>query len=244
LIYACEHHDEVLSLWRQRDLRGLHLAHVDFHDDLRGLLVDRRRRCAYPIRDLARGRAPVDAGNFLAHAVLQERLERVRWVHPDPGGRAWDMGIVRYESDLFAWPDRLRHAVGRGAEYALGFEEIELADFRGPCPGEHLSVDWDCFASILQEPQGIQPRVEMFLQRLGAHVPPDTYVAYSPEYSHPTLDQFRGLLDALGRRFDQPIEWLSPGLAEGQLRPTGVNAGLPRSPVRRLILALRRRGIY
>ncbi|MHC4430137.1 MAG: hypothetical protein ACYS0D_16295, partial [Planctomycetota bacterium] len=214
MIYACEHHDEVLGLWRQRDLRGLRLAHVDFHDDLRGLLVDRRRRCAYPIRGLARGRAPVDAGNFLAHAVLDERLDRVRWVHPSPGGRAWDMGIVRYESDLFAWRDRLRHALVSGAEYALGFEEILLGEFDGLQPGEHLSVDWDCFASILQEPQGLEQRVEKFLERLGEHVPQDTYVAYSPEYSHPTLDQFKSLLDDLKRRFAQPIEWLSPGLAD------------------------------
>ena len=87
MLYVAEHHDEVLALWRRQDLRGIRLCHVDFHDDLRGLVVDRKRKRAYPIGTLARGRAPVDPGNFLAHAVLDGRIERIVWVHDVPGGR-------------------------------------------------------------------------------------------------------------------------------------------------------------
>ena len=116
MIYACEHHDQLLSLWRDQNRRGLRLAHVDFHDDLRGLLIHRRRRRAYALGALARGEARVDSGNFLAHAVLEGRVERICWVHDVPGGRAWDLGIVRYESDLLAWPRRLGRAFGGGVE--------------------------------------------------------------------------------------------------------------------------------
>jgi hypothetical protein len=244
VIYVCQHHDEVLAHWREQDRREIALAHVDFHDDLRGLLIDRRRGVAYPIGRLVRGLAPLDAGNFLAHAVLERRLAGIRWVHGRVGGRAWDAGIVRYESDLFATHHRLRHRLRGEAEYPLEFEEVLLDRWSGPRPGELLSIDWDCFASILLDAENVGARVDAFLERLGAVVPPDTYLAFSPEYSHPGLETFRDLAARLGRRFAQPIEWLSAGLAEGRVEATDVCAAPPTGPLMRLVLFLRRRGIY
>jgi len=244
LIYACEHHDQVLSLWREQGRSEIALAHVDFHDDMRGLLIDRRRRVAYAIGALARGENPADPGNFLAHAVLEGRVGRVRWVHGLPGGRAWDMGIVRYENDLFALPQRLRHRLSGGREVPLSFEETLLDDWPGLAPGERLSIDWDCFASILLDEDGVSRRVESFLRKLGGEAPPETYVVYSPEYSHPTLDAFRALLRELAQRFEQPLRWLSPELQDGQASPTDVEARLPTRTLPRLILGLRRLGIY
>jgi hypothetical protein len=219
---------------------------VDFHDDLRGLLVDRRRRRAYPIGAPARRFAAVDAGNFLAHAVLEGRIAELRWVHDIPGGRAWDMGIVRYETDLAAVPSRLRRALSAGAPAAvpLVFEEELLDSWRGLRAGERLSIDWDCFASVLLDEPGIGQRVSSFLDRLGAVVPPDVYLAYSPDYSRPSLDAFRDLATELGRRFAQPLRWVSPGLVEGRLHPSGVIARPSSAVLPRLILFLRRRGIY
>jgi len=244
VIYVCEQHDAVLELWRRQELRGIRLAHLDFHDDLRGLLIHLRQRHAYAIGALARGAAAVDAGNFLAHAVLDRRLEQIRWVHDQCGGRAWDAGIVRYSSDLFGWPHRLRHALRGGSQVPLTFDEILLEDWGGLEMGERLSVDWDCFASILQDEAGIGARVESFLQRLSKEIPPDTYVAYSPEYSRPTLEAFKRLVAALAAHFGQPVEWLSPRLERGALHPTGVDPLPPRTPLIRMVLFLRRRGIY
>ena len=250
MIFACEHHDEVLDHWRREDRRGIRLAHVDFHDDLRGLLVDRRRSRAYPIRSLARAgagpdgdRGEVDAGNFLAHAVLERRLDGVRWVHGTPGGRGWDVGIVRYETDLLALPDRLRHRWRGDGELPFAFEEIAMEDWNGPAPDELLSVDWDCFASVLQDRDGIADRVEAFFERLGPHVPPAAWAAYSPEYSHDTLDLFVSFVERLADRCGQPVHWLSPGLEHGRLTPREIDARLPRGPVMRLVLRLRRMGL-
>ena len=244
MIYVCEHHDAVLDVWRRDDVRGIRLAHVDFHDDLRGLLVDRRRGRAYPIRSMARVRSPVDPGNYLAHAVLERRLDEVRWIHDIPGGRGWDTGVVHYESDLAVLPDRIRHALSGRAEVPFRFEEVELCDWAGISAEELLSIDWDCFASVLQDVDGIPERVAMFLSRLGPHVPPDTFICYSPDYSAPgQLAAFLDLVDQLARRFDQPIEWMSPGLREGKLNPKGIYTGLPRSRLRRAVLYLRRRGL-
>lgn len=246
MIYAGEHHDEVLHHWRRADRRGIALCHVDFHDDLRGLLIDRRRAVAYPLGALARAAAPLDAGNFLAHAAIERRLDRVRWVHGLPGGRAWDAGIVRYETDLASLPHRLRHALSRsaGPEFPLAFEELVLDAWAGVLPGECLSVDWDCFASILDDPSDIDRRVAGFLGRLGPIVPRETHVVYSPEYSHPSLERFRALIGELSRRFDQPVEWLAPEFEQGRIGPRNVDAGLPRGLAMRAILFLRRHGIY
>jgi hypothetical protein len=244
VIYACEHHDEMLSHWRRLELREIALAHVDFHDDLRGLLVHRRRGVAYPIGRLARERGSVDSGNFLAHAVLEKRLRKVRWVHGRVGGRAWDAGIVRYESDLFAMHHRLRHRLARGGEFPLEFEETWLESWQGPQQGDLLSVDWDCFASTLLDAGGVAARVDDFFSRLGTVTPRDTWVAYSPEYSHPTLPAFGGFVARLGQRFAQPVEWLSTGLREGRLSPTDSCAEPRRDLLMRLVLFLRRNGIY
>ena len=87
-------------------------------------------------------------------------------------------------------------------------------------------------------------RVERFIARLGSVVPEDTYVIYSPEYSHPTLEAFRSFAVRLSRHLDQPLEWLGKGLAEGHLTPTSVRSVPPGDPLMRLVLFLRRRGIY
>ena len=243
MIFVCEHHDAVLHDWRRRGLTNLAICHVDFHDDLRGLCIDRRRGTAYAIGPLARGEAPLDAGNFLAHAVLERRVCRLRWVHGDPGGRAWDWGIVRYESDRIGRSGRRRER-RRAEEIPLAFDEIPLEEWSGALPGEALSIDWDCFASILQDAGGIEGRVAAFFDRLGSVVPRDSWVACSPEYSQGGLEPFHRFVERLAARFDQPLEWLDPDLREGKLHPSGVEARLPRDLASQLVLFLRRRGLY
>ncbi|MCZ7566017.1 MAG: UPF0489 family protein [Burkholderiales bacterium] len=242
MIYVCEHHDAVLQIWRQQEARQISLTHVDFHDDLRGLVVDRRRRRAYAV---AGGLEEVDVGNYLAHAVLERRIERVQWVHDIPGGRMYDWGIVRYESDIRAVPDRLWRAIRRSAEVPFSFEESLLSDWRGVPHGDRLSVCWDCFASILQDPSGTRGRVEVFLERLGSAIPPDTYLAYSPDYcvaEH--LPLFLDLVETLSQRFGQPVTWLSPNLRIGEVHPEGNDARLPTGWLSRSVFWLHRKGIY
>jgi hypothetical protein len=84
-IIACEEHDQVYEIWRQRGLRNLRVTHVDFHCDMRGLLIDRPRQQAYFIGAPAARR--VDPGNFLAHAIMEGTVSALRWVHGPYGGR-------------------------------------------------------------------------------------------------------------------------------------------------------------
>ena len=124
MIRVAEHHDQLLQLWRSEDRRGIALCHIDFHDDLRGLLIDVEAGRARAIGAMADGEAPLDPGNFLAHAVLEKRVDRVRWFHDTPGGRAWDSGIVRYSSDLTM---RLRGKRVDSDGLMLRFEDITFS---------------------------------------------------------------------------------------------------------------------
>ncbi len=243
MIHVTEHHDALLDLWRRKHSRGVRLTHVDFHDDLRGLVIGRRRGRAWPLPSLAPP-AQIDPGNFLAHAVLEGRVDRITWLHDFPGGRAWDAGIVRFESDIAVWPRLLIHRLARGPEVALDFEERLLDSWTDSIDGEWLSIDWDCFASILQDEAGIAARCERFLARLGSARPAECFVVYSPEYSRPDLARFKQFVDRLARQIDQPVTWLSPGLREGRLCPAAIDGRLPPGGWMRFVLWLRRRGIY
>ena len=49
-VYVGDEHDQVLALWRRRGPFSLRVLHLDFHCDMRGLLIDRRAGRAYRIR--------------------------------------------------------------------------------------------------------------------------------------------------------------------------------------------------
>jgi hypothetical protein len=80
-IYLMERHDQLMDVWRQLNLRDAHVVHLDFHCDMRGLLVDAQASRAYRITV----RSPdLDEGNFITHAIFEGRVSRLRW---KPGGR-------------------------------------------------------------------------------------------------------------------------------------------------------------
>jgi hypothetical protein len=244
VIHIVEHHDQVLHHWRELGLESIDLAHLDFHDDLRGLLIDRPRQVAYAIAALAEDRAPLDPGNWLAHAVLEGRMKAIEWVHHLPGGRAWDTGIVRYESDWMARGERRRHRQRGGREVPLGYRETLLDSWKGVQPGQLVSIDWDCIASSLQPRDGLEARIELLLDRLGENVPEHAWLCYSPEYVPPTLPEMEAFAATLAARWSCEIEWRAPGLREGEITPAAIDAGLPKGWKGRLALWLRRRGLF
>jgi hypothetical protein len=202
VVYTMERHHEVLRLWRSQDASMLRVVHLDFHCDMRGMLVDRRVHRAYRIKD----RFPdLDQGNFLTHAVMERRVESVRWVHDEPGGRADDVGTVKLESDLSALPHRMSIA-RRGVEgIPIEFEIVVARDWDGIRTGEHLDIDWDHFACTEYEPESIPERIEAFFRSMGPHLPEAAYVCYSPEYSHPSRDLFGDFVRDLASRLDATI---------------------------------------
>lgn len=247
-IYVAEHHDQLLDLWREQDARSLQLVHLDFHCDMRGLLIDRKAGLAFRIPDFFSQEA--EEGNFLTHAVLEGRVKSMRWIHDEPGGRRDDVGTVKYESDLTALPFRLFNFVTGRKGISIAYKEVPYKEWSGLHNGEVLSIDWDFFACRKYPADSVHRRVESFLNLELQTVPKQVFICYSPQHCHPSREEFREFVSSLGRLFQAEVVALKavPTLAK---EPAFLRKYMPTLCLkwcRRLyygvVLSLRKIGIY
>ena len=247
VIYVAEEHDHILDLWRAQQTCSLRVLHLDFHCDMRGLLIDRKTQRAYRILALNQG---VGQGNFLTHAILEGRVSGIRWVHGEPGGRQYDVGTVKYESDLTALPHRWFLALRGERGVPIHYEVMPYTDWTGLVEGEHLDIDWDFFACTEYPADTIQDRVEAFLGREFRTVPNQVYVCYSPDFSHPSRAQFQRLVSDLARLFEAEVVELQPDTGTPTTRPyykkyvPPALFRLARHIYYSINLGLKKRGIY
>ncbi len=245
-IYCIESHEQALGIWRQNGTRNAKLLHIDFHCDQRGLLINRKRQRAYKIWT----RFPqTDEGNFLKHAVLEGIIRQMRWVHDDPGGRKDDVKSVKYETDISALIHRVGLMLTRRAGVPFQYEVMKTQDWLDIEPGEILDIDWDYFAAVEYPRESVQPRINDFLSRQFSHIPDETIVCYSPEYSHPTRQEFHEFIAELASRFNATVVEVSRFRKQVSSRSSTRKLLNPVvQPLRQLYhfmsLALRRRGIY
>jgi hypothetical protein len=196
-LIVADEHSPLYDLWLSRGVRNLSVCHVDFHCDMRGLLIDRPKGKARYVwqRDPYMNR--LDSGSFLAHAVMEGFVTRLRWVHDDFGGRRYDdLYCVKYETDLSAQPFLL----SRRREWVrLDFSEHTFADWGGPQPGEYLSLDWDGFAFMGYDEDHIRRLTSGFLQY--DFQPESVFISQSPEYCHADKALFDEFVAALEKKF-------------------------------------------
>ena len=247
-VYIMERHHELLHLWREQEASGLRVVHLDFHCDMRGMLVDRRRGTAHRIPD----RFPsLDQGNFLKHGVLEGRIDEIVWVHDEPGGRADDVGTVKFESDFSAVPHNLVRYLRRDAGVPLAYTVTTAKQWGGLGDGQVLDIDWDYFASLEYEIESIPARVDTFFDSVGEAVPLAAYVCYSPEYSHPSREQFHSFAARLGEHFDWPVEERPPPSTRKPANRRSIRSLVPDSAYRAARFAyhetsrwLKHRGVF
>jgi len=211
VLYVIEQHDQLLELWHSVDARGLRVIHFDFHCDMRGLLVDRDRQLAFFPQGLPR----VDEGNFLAHAIAEKRLERIRWIHDIPGGRKYDVGTVMYTTDLSVQPIRWLLNRQHKPGFPFGYQEMEFSRWEGALDEEFMDIDWDFFAARDYPPDTLGARVEAFLGKNFERLPTQISVCYSPRYSHSSRPQFEEFVDRLAGMFHSEIVYLPLPQATG-----------------------------
>jgi hypothetical protein len=243
-ILVCEEHSQVYDSWQERGQRNLAISHVDFHCDMSGLLLHRRRGEARFIDGTVPGVDKPHSGNFLAHAVLEGIVTSIRWVHHRRGGRKYDTGTVKHEYDLSAVVSRCRARRADLPVVPVQFDEMTFDRWDGVREGELLNIDWDGLASI-EYPESLIDRLTAdFLARdLGA-VPATTYVAYSPGYSHPDRDRFEAFLSALAEKLGATVERMpDPPPRPGYPLPPQRLRGADRLK-RAAVLAGHRVGIY
>jgi len=246
-LFVVEYHDQVLELWREQKFQSKQVLHIDFHCDLRGLLIDRRRQQAYRIWDRF---SDVDEGNYLTHAVLEGIIDRIRWVHDEPGGRRDDIKSVKYESDATAIWHRCLLGLTRSKGVPIQYAAMLYDHWNRVEVAELLDIDWDFFASKEYPFNSIEQRVERFLSRDFANKPEQIYVCYSPGYSHSTRELFQEFVGKLAARFDAEVVNVANDAAHSPTKTVPGKPNLDRliQPARHLYhqvgLALRRRGIY
>jgi hypothetical protein len=242
-IVTCDEHSQVYDWWRARGARAISVAHVDFHCDLRGLVIDRRRQRARVIAPGGR-MPPVDSGNFLAAAVMDGTVASITWVHDAHGGRRYDAGTVKYTTDLTAVRHAARAARSGAAWRPLAFRETLFDRWDGPALGDHLDIDWDGLASIEYAPEHRSRLAEQFLARDWQVVPEHTFVVYSPGYSDPDRALFDDFVRRLADLFEADVTSLpAPRLAAGLPKPPQQLGGAERLK-HRLALGLHRLGIH
>ena len=196
-LIIAEEHGPLYDLWLEHGERNLAVCHVDFHCDMRGLLIDRRLGKARFVWQSDPFMKRLDSGSFLAHAVMEGTVTTLRWVHDDFGGRKYDdLYCVKYETDLSALPFRLP---GRQGWVPLTYAEQTFADWGGPRPGEYLSIDWDGIAYVDYDEKRIRRLMSEILER--DFQPKGIYVSRSPEYSHPDKALFDEFIAELEKKF-------------------------------------------
>ena len=201
LLYVIDQHQQLLQLWRSQNATGLNIAHLDFHCDMRGLLIDREAQVAYPINSLER----VDEGNYLTHAIMERRVQGICWTYNSPGGRQYDVGTVKYTTDLTAQPLRLFLHWKDQNGIPIRYEVMEFSEWNGLKAGDFLDIDWDFFSSKEYPIDSIGPRIEAFLMKDFKFVPHQISVCYSPGYSHPSRELFEAFVLRLAEKFQAKI---------------------------------------
>lgn len=247
MIYVINKHHHLLSLWRAQKTFSLRVFHLDFHCDLRGLLIDRQAQQAFRIWDRY---AALDQGNFLTHAILEGRVDGIRWTHDQPGGRQYDIGTVKYETDLTALLYRLLLTLRGEHGVPFHYNVVPYDDWTGLIEGEHLDIDWDFFACTEYPADTIEGRVETFLSKQFHTIPEHVYVCYSPDYSHPSRALFERFVGDLARLFEAEVVEFQPvpgkpakKLLYREYMPSAL-VRLARHIYRGAILGLKKRGIY
>lgn len=209
-IIVAEEHSQLYDLWLERGCRDLAVCHVDFHCDMRGLLIDRGRGRARFIGRHVPFIHRLDSGSYLSHAVMNGMVSKLRWVHDEFGGREYDyLHCVKYQTDFSALGCRI---TGRGGCVPLDYQEQTFTDWSGPRPGEHLDLDWDGIAHADYDLARIRRLMTEILRR--DYRPESIFLARSPQYCHPERALFEEFVAALERKFRTKARRLPPAVAD------------------------------
>ena len=196
-LIIAEEHSQLYDLWLKRGASNLAVCHVDFHCDMRGLLIDRRLGQACFVEKHIPYIHRLNSGSYLSHAVMNGIVTKLRWVHDDFGGREFDyFHCVKYETDFSALPYRLR---GKNQCVPLTYTEQTFINWNGPQPGEHLDIDWDGIAFADYDEEHIHSLMAEILER--DFEPESIFIAHSPGYCHSNKSLFEDFISGLENKF-------------------------------------------
>ncbi len=237
-LLIAEEHSQLYDLWIERGIRNISVCHIDFHCDMRGLLIERRLRKARFVWKHDPSMNRLDSGSFLAHAIMKGIVSSLRWVHDDFGGRKCDnLYCVKYETDFSAIPFLV---FGRKSWVPFSFSEHNFVDWGGSHPGEVLSIDWDAVAYVDYDESLVRRLTADILDR--ESTPESIFVARSPEYCHPDRALFDNFITALEKKFKTLAVYLPPKVHPPLVLTRSWN--FYHQIEFRMLKKMRKRGIY
>lgn len=206
-LYAIDQHDQLLHIWRALGKNNMHVVHIDYHCDMRGLLIDREQQLAWQIPEV---RNTLDEGNFLRYAFFEDIISGITWVHGMPGGRNYDVHTVKYATD---WSSRFhRRTMSDETGKPIQYSELEMDQWSGIAEQTEteneifLDIDWDTFADHSLDREGIDQRVNQFLSKPMRKTLAGIAVCFSPYHSHDTREMYDAFLAVVASKFDAVIE--------------------------------------
>lgn len=202
-LYVIENHNQLYDIWKRENVKGLDVAHLDFHCDMRGIMVNRKKQIAYRVPDVRKG---VDMGNFLAHSILEGMVGSVKWIFDTPGGRKYDVHTIKYSTDVTSTQYNLFAKMGLIRSFPFQYEAVEFSKWRGAERTEFLDIDWDVFAALEIKADELTNRVERFFDKTHDKGLSGISVCYSPSHSHPTRTEFESFVDRVAAMCDAEIE--------------------------------------
>lgn len=203
-LIVAQEHSQLYDFWINNNEKALSICHVDFHCDMRGLLINRKRGTARFVNRHIPYIHRRDPGSFLSHAVMEGIVTQLRWVHHEYGGRKYDLAVVKYESDLSAIP----HLILPAREVQIEFSEHTYKDWGGVKQDEHLDIDWDGIAFRHYDITLIQALASEILNRAYPQDMPRVYLVHSPGYCHPDPGLFYEFIGLLENKFNTKAHWL------------------------------------
>lgn len=176
-------HREVYFRWRELGKTGLRVVHIDFHCDMRGMVIDRPTGRCWWIKRYAL----VDQGNFLAHAIMDGLVSDLTWLHHFHGGREHDEPgtTVVYDGDAaFKHPHELLGLKERADSVKrILYKHAILDTWSGDLKGAWLDLDYDAFAHRKYKDATVTRLIGELLTMRGLREITGLSIARSPEYS-------------------------------------------------------------
>ncbi|MEM9940634.1 MAG: hypothetical protein AAF939_03515 [Planctomycetota bacterium] len=201
-LFVIENHHQLYDIWEDYEFRNISVTHLDFHCDMRGIMVDPKRQLGYRIPDVRKG---VDMGNFLAHAVFDGFVNEIKWIYDTPGGRKWDIHTIKHTSDFTSMPYKFLANTGAIRPFEFPYQEVLMKDWQGVGKGEFLDIDWDIFAALEIDQQELEERVDSFFQKTHHQDVVGISICYSPHHIHSSQPQFQQFVDQVAALFNAEI---------------------------------------
>lgn len=204
-IVVLEAHDDLYYYWRDNNISGVELVHIDPHCDLHGALIHTGKN--YMVHTLS---DHIHEGNFLTYAVKEGMVKSIKWVFDEYGNRIYDDTTVKFDTDFSSRLPSKKAKLQNSPQFPLNYSRVPYENWDGFTANEQLSLDWDFFAFQEKDEDNIAQECKYFQEKEWGNIPDMIYICYSHDYVHASAVLFCEFIDKLSKQFNAEVEYYRP----------------------------------